>query len=273
MEGYREELWGKEKIIERRENLYGKFKNFFVLDIETVPDSSMINSISDPKLLKKIEEEGDDYFLPHPYHKIVAVSILSIKNAKKINFKTFASQDEFGLLNQFWKEFKKAHSFVKIENSKKAVSVFPVLITINGKDFDMPVIKLRSLKYAQKLEEKFFISIYLDKFDKWENSYPRYTFFHTQYHIDIPVDIFGKKISLKNLCYLCDIPVKTEGEGNQVKEFFLNGDLEKIGNYCSEDVKATAMLFSYINTHFLQNSYPFPPLDLLSNLKPEVKVL
>ncbi len=273
MEGYKEELWGREKILKKRKNLYSKFKNFFVLDIETVPDSSMIDSISDPKVLKKIEEEGDGYFLPHPYHKIVAISILSIKNSEKISFRTFVSQNEFELINQFWKEFKKAHSFVKAENSKTAVSVFPVIVTINGKDFDMPVIKLRSLKYAKDLDEKFFISIYLDKFDKWEDRYPRYTLFHTQYHIDIPLDIFGKKISLKNLCYLCNIPVKTEGEGNKVKEFFINGDLERIGNYCSEDVKATAMLFSYINTHFLQNSYPFPPLNQISDLKPDIKVL
>jgi len=273
MEGNREEIWGRERIIKNRKNLYSKFKNFFVLDIETVPDSYMIDSVSDPKVLKKIEEEGDDYFLPLPYHRVVAVSILTVKNSRDPSFKTFISQNEFELLNHFWKEFKKAHSFVKAENSKPAVSVFPVIITINGKDFDLPVIKLRSLKYAKDLDEKFFISIYLDRFDRWENSYPRYTLFHTQYHIDIPVDIFGRKVSLKNLCYLCNIPVKTEGEGSQVKEFFTKGDLEKIGYYCSEDVKATAMLFSYINAHFLQNSYHFPSLQQISDLKPEIMVL
>ncbi|WP_293442815.1 hypothetical protein [Persephonella sp.] len=273
MEDYRDDLWEKEKIIKKREDLYKRFKNFFVFDIETVPDNTMIDGISDPKVLKKIEEEGDDYFLPNHYHRIVAVSVLCVKNLKGITFKTFISENEFKLLNQFWKEFKKAHSFVKTGNSKGAVSIFPVLITINGKSFDMPVIKLRSLKYAQELEEKFFISIYLDKFDKWENSYPRYTLFHTQYHIDIPVDIFGRKISLKDMCYLCGIPVKTEGDGKLVKEYFLNGELERIGRYCSEDVKATAMLFSYINTHFLQNSYLFPSIEDISDLNSEIKVL
>jgi predicted PolB exonuclease-like 3'-5' exonuclease len=280
MEGYREEIWDRKRIKEERDNFLGRFKNFLILDIETVKDESMIDEISDPKVLRKLEEE-ENYFIPHPYHRIVAVSILSIKMdknngspvLKKASFETFVSEDEYLLLDRFWSEYKKAHTIVCPEGKQPFISTFPVLITVNGKDFDMPVIKLRSLKYADRIKESFFISIYLDRFDKWEQKYPRYSYTYTNYHIDIPVDIFNKKVSLKNLCYLCGIPVKTEGDGSQVEKYFKDGQLEKIGKYCSEDVKATAVLFSFINRYFLQGMYLFPDGEEILKIDPQIKVL
>lgn len=278
MEG-QNNLWGREKIQNRRKDYSKDFTNFLILDIETIRDTQMIDDIHDQKILKKLEED-ENYFIPHPYHRIVAVSIMSIKMPDGDTiFKSFASEDEKRLLELFWEYYLKAHSFgvYKTQNGdrKKAISRFPVLITVNGKDFDLPVIKLRSLKYIPDFPDhkKFIISTYLDRFDKWENDYPRYTMHHTKFHIDIPIDIFNKKISLKNLCYLCGIPVKQEGDGSKVQDYFDNGELEKIAKYCAEDVKATALLFAYINKHLLYETYLFPDMEFIKSLDGDIQVL
>jgi len=263
-------MWNWEKIVSKREEYTKNFKNFLVFDIETVKDTLMFEKVANEKERKK-DEEGE--FLSIPFHRVVSISYMIIKNGSIVEYKSYVSENEEILLLKFWEKFTISHDF-KTENGKKFIKNFPVLITVNGKDFDMPVIKARTLKYVSSLDNnnqiKKFISIFLDKFDKWEDNYPRYTNKYTPFHIDIPVDIFGKKMSLKNLCYLCSIPVKQEGEGEKVEDYFNDKNLKKIAKYCSEDVKATAMLFSYINTHLLLNAYPFPDINTIENKEPEI---
>ncbi len=261
------EGWSKKDIIARRKSFFEKYKNFFVFDIETVKDESMFDNIANDK---EKERDSNGEFLSVPFHKIVAISFMIVKDGNIETFESFSSQNEFTLLNYFWNNYKKAHSF---SQNRSKITRFPVLVSVNGKDFDMPVIKLRSLKYPDKIQERFFMSIYMDRFDRWEDNYPRYTNRYTPYHIDIPVDIFGRKISLKNLCYLCGIPVKQEGEGGLVQEYYQDGDLEKIAKYCAEDVKATALLFSYINRYLLDCVYNFPDFEEILKINPEVNTV
>lgn len=257
-------MWSWDDILEERNKHLSRFSNFIVFDIETIPDKQMLEEIGNDGEKEK-HQNGE--FLPIPFHKIVSISYLIIKNGDIKIFKSFVSEKEQFLINNFWDGFRQAYT-----GRNGYIEIFPVLITINGKDFDIPVINARSLRYIENIDETYkkYISIFLDKFDKWEDKYPRYTNRYTLYHIDIPLDIFGKKMSLKNLCYLCNIPVKQEGDGSKVEDYFNNGDLEKIARYCSEDVKATAMLFSYINEHFLSSMYPFPSIDDIQDFEPEI---
>nr|WP_274600288.1 hypothetical protein [Persephonella atlantica] len=222
---------------------------------------------------EEIEKFNNEEFLKVPFHRIVAVSIMTIKNREIIQFFSVSSKDETALLNTFWEGFKKAHTFVSTKENKRAIHSFPVLISINGKDFDIPVINARSLKHINNITDRKFISIFLDSFDRYENDYPNYTYRYSSYHIDIPVDFFGKKMSLKNLCYLSQIPVKTEGDGKEVKEYFQKEDLERISRYCLEDVKATAKLFAYINDFFLFKAYNFPSIEEIDSIQGEIKVI
>ncbi len=260
------EGWGWDDIKKRRERFTERFRNFFIFDIETVKDSDMFSEIADEK---EIEREENGEFLSLPFNRVVSVSYMSVKDGNVERFEAISSEDESELLNHFWTAFRDSHS--KNENNK--IEVFPVLITINGKDFDVPVIKLRSLKHIPSIKFSTYISIFMDRFDRWEDGYPRYSDRFSKYHIDIPVDLFGKKVSLKNLCYLCGIPVKQEGSGEKVQEFFQNGELEKIARYCAEDVKATALLFSYINENFLFKQYIFPSITQIEVLEPTISVV
>ncbi len=264
-------------IEERRKNSYNHLKNFFIFDIETVKDDDMFDSIATEK---EIEKDKNGEFLPVPFHRIVSVSVMIIKDKEIKHFRTISTSNENEALKFFWLNYKEAFDFEKKVDHRDGVkklhiSSFPVLVSINGKSFDIPVITVRTLKHISSIEDKLrkFISIHLDKFDNWEKEYPKYTYKYSRFHIDIPEDIFGRKLSLKNLCYLCNIPVKQEGKGEEVAEMFRNGDKKKIALYCSEDVLATAKLFAYINEHLLYNSYNFPESRQLDGIEPEIIIL
>jgi len=260
-------MWGFDDILRERNNHSSRYNNFLVFDIETIPDEDMIFEIADEEEKEKFEN-GE--FLSHVYHKVVAISYMVVKNKNIHEYISKVSNDEANILNTFWNVFRNSHT----KNKENKITDFPVFITINGKNFDIPVIIARTLKHIKNIDEKgkFYISMFLDKFDKWEKSFPNYSNKYTLFHIDIPMDIFGKKISLKNLCYLAGIPVKQEGNGKEVKIYFENGDFEKIAKYCAEDVKATTLLFALINEYFLYKKYKFPPIDYINEINPQILV-
>ncbi len=269
--------WNWDMIVKKREDSFKGFTNFLVFDIETVKDSKMIEDIGNERE-RELDENND--FLPIPFHRIVSVSVLTVKKMGLEFFECVSTNDEKTAVEFFWEKYIQSFDFVNMKDpndgqNKKHISSFPVLISINGKSFDIPVLMVRTLKYISDLNEsiKKFISIHLDKFDNWEKDFPKYSHRYTKFHIDLPEDIFGRKISLKNLCYLTGIPVKEEGEGDEVLEMFKNGDLERIGRYCSEDVLATAKLFAYINQHLLYRSYNFPDIKFFEGIEPKIKVL
>ncbi len=264
-------VWDKDRIEKRRGEYIKNFKNFLVFDIETVKDAQMFEEIADEK---ERERDQNGEFLSIPFHKVVAVSYLLVKDGEVKKFISISSDDEALVLNEFWEGFREGHTIGKDQENNIGITYFPVLISVNGKDFDMPVLKVRSLMHINNLSKKskFYISLYMNKFDKWENEYPQYTSKYTNFHIDIPIDIFGRKISLKNLCYMCSIPVKQEGDGSKVEDYYKNGNYGKIAKYCAEDVKSTAMLFSYINEYMLQNLYDFPSFIDIASVTPEIQV-
>jgi hypothetical protein len=261
-------MWSWDDIRKQRKTYTQRFKNFFIFDIETVKDNQMLQEIGEEKDFEKAEN-GE--FLHFPFHKIVAFSYIIVKNREIIEYKSFFSNNEGFIINKFWEKFKDSHE-IETQNKSRCITHFPVLITINGKNFDIPTIKVRTLKNIHSIESKnkAFISIFLDKFDKWEDKYPKYTNKYTVYHIDIPIDIFGNKISLKKLAYLCNIPVKQEGDGKEVEDYYNRGDFEKIARYCGEDAKATALLFSFINEHLLYNTYNFPLFEEINSITGEI---
>ncbi len=264
-------FWSINAINKNRKEAVKHLKNFIIFDIETVHDVFMFDSIASDKELQMLSK-GE--FLPLPFHKVISLSYILIKDGKVEKFLSVFSEDEGFILETFWECFGDAH-IIHTDGGNKGITHFPVLVSVNGKDFDMPVIKIRTLQYVEgfRSRTRFFISLYLDKFDKWEREYPQYSNRYTDYHIDIPMDIFGKKISLKNLCYMCNIPVKEKGSGSLVQRFYDDGDYYHIAAYCAEDVKATALLFSYINQFFLRDLYLFPRFYELKDIEPEIKVL
>lgn len=111
---------------------------------------------------------------------------------------------------------------------------FPVLVSFNGRRFDIPVVVLRSLKHGLDM--------------KWYFESQRYSrrYFPTD-HIDI-CDILsgygsGSYISLENACMLMGLRAKIAMRGEDVQKHYLAGNLSRIQLYCMEDVVVTTILF------------------------------
>ncbi len=237
----------------KREDKFSHYRRFLVLDIETVPDGEMMDSVMEEKERERYRE-GE--FIHPAYHRVVAISVMRASGGDVEDFCSCASGDESALLMAFWRIFADS---IDVDDEG---GNFPVLITVNGKGFDIPVILLRSLKHAHDFgdrERKAVIHFTDMSADRFDMHHPNYGSPFTRYHIDLARDVFGHRVSLRKLAYLSGIPVKVEGKGEEVASYFLDGDLERIARYCAEDVKVTALVFSRINRFlygFLYGDFP-----------------
>ena len=221
-------------------------KNYLVFDIETIHDIEAIERSECPKLglkdysdyikykEKQLKPGEKSVFVKLPFHIPVEISV-SFINFEKGLFKitSLPNQSEEILINSFWEIFMKSRN--------------PVLVTFNGRNFDLPVITMRSMKYQDIFSDIARIGIcqYFDTNDKWENNGPNYTNRYSKYHVDLMEFSWGSRYSLSDVCGMLNIPVKTISGGNNINDLYYTGQTEIIQNYCIEDVLATSELFLY----------------------------
>lgn len=210
-----------------------------VFDCETIPDIALIRKTFDvdgedfeatKQALAQYESKNSSTFLPHPYHKIVAISAV------------FA--DDYGV-------FKKVGTFPG-ENEKEIIEGFlsyidkqnPRLVSFNGRNFDIPVLLMRAMKYNLSCSAYFEQDNQMLNKTKWENYRSRYS---EQFHLDL-MDVLGnfgaaRGLKLDTLCQMIGIPGKFDVSGDQVLELFYANDMQKIREYCESDVLNTYLLF------------------------------
>ncbi|BCD60721.1 MULTISPECIES: 3'-5' exonuclease [unclassified Nitratiruptor] len=210
-----------------------------VFDCETIPDIELIR--------KNFEVEGEDFeaihqalqqyeakagttFLPHPYHKVVAISAVfadDFGRFKKVG--TFPGDDEKEIIESFL-------SYIDSKN--------PKLVSFNGRNFDIPMLLLRAMKYNLSCSAYFEQDNQMLNKSKWENYRSRYS---ESFHLDL-MDVlsnFGaaRGLKLDTLCQMAGIPGKFDVDGSQVLQLYYNNDLDKIQEYCESDVINTYLLF------------------------------
>jgi 3'-5' exonuclease len=110
----------------------------------------------------------------------------------------------------------------------------PVLVTYNGRSFDLPVIALRSLCHAVPIG--------------WYYRDSRVRYRYTEEgHLDLCDWLADhgavRAGKLDALARLIGLPGKTGIDGSQVEGLFLEGKLDAIDQYCLADVAQTAFLF------------------------------
>lgn len=226
---------------------------YLIFDIETIDDIEAIEQSECPKWgvktydeyvqkMKEFNPKQIKIFVKHVFHRVVCISLTYLQFSNEIVKTTcFKGEDELEILNNFWKVFNSSNS-----------NGYITLVTFNGKNFDMPVINLRSLKYIDKLklDSLFGIRNYHNTSDKWENNRPNYLNRYSKYHIDLQKDIdpsYGNYFSLANICAINDIQVKTSAHGSEVQELFDKKDWDTIEKYCNEDTLATSdLLLRYL---------------------------
>src|SRR5262249_41466573 len=120
-------------------------------------------------------------------------------------------------------------SFSEIVGEKR-----PVIVTYNGRSFDLPVIALRSLCHAVPLGW-----YYRDKAVRDRRS--------DLGHLDLCDWLAdhgaGRAGKLDALTRLIGLPGKGDVNGSQVEGLYNQGQLATIQNYCLGDVVQTALLF------------------------------
>ena len=195
-------------------------KSYLVFDIETVPED-------EPKQEEKQQKEEDKEagsqksFPPTFKHRIITIGVLWL--SERLNFK------KLGIFSEGKKEKAVVADFNAFVAKNK-----PVLVSYNGRRFDLPVIMLRSLKYGLNME--WFV-----KTSEYSRRYP------PTKHLDL-CDILAEYgaasyTSLDNMSHLVGLAGKKGMEGSKVKEEFEKGNLELIRNYCLHDVVLTGCVF------------------------------
>lgn len=216
-----------------------------VLDIETVGCS--LEELTESQrefVLRYAEKEKDDdikaskteeairYLSLYPFTaKIVALGLLDIKSGKSLVLYK-------GEGNEKWVNDEKQITYVEMTEEKiirkfwDLMNDTELVITFNGKVFDIPFLILRSAMFKIKPTKNLTSGKYGSK-----------------YHIDLleKLTFYGtvKKFNLDFYCTAFGIPSpKARGiDGMEVKNLYESGHIKDIAIYCADDILATHKLY------------------------------
>ena len=196
---------------------------YLILDIETIPDTERWYRAELPA-------GAEPPFPPTWAHRIVVVGCLWLDHGYRLK--------RFGVIGD--KEASAAGSLDHREHhlledfSRFVGRARPVLVTYNGRSFDLPVIVMRSLCHAVSLPW-----YYRDRDIRYRYS--------DVGHLDLcdwladhGATRAGK---LDAVARLIGLPGKVGVDGSQVEGLYHAGQLESIQKYCLADVAQTALLF------------------------------
>jgi 3'-5' exonuclease len=214
--------------------------HYLVFDIETRVDKDLVKRIYDPEEALTIEQAYDKArdeilerssqqsdFFPVPFHIPIAIATLQADENYRIGALGCFGADRFAetdLISRFWQVFERSQ----------------VLVSFNGRGFDLPVLEMRALKYGLSLPRYFATG-------QSRSSY-RGSRYSDAYHIDLCdyLSNFGavyRRGSLDVLAKIIGLPGKYTIAGEDVEYLFRQGRQKEINQYCITDVLQTYLLF------------------------------
>lgn len=227
-------------------------QNLFVFDIETIPDLRAAKNLLDmqgstnDELRKALTQYHLDItdqknpFLRQPFHQVITISFLEAEIVRDFNGHEFyriidirsggdLSASEGDLVKGFFSHLKKNLSR---------------LVSFNGKNFDLPVLKYAAMKHEVEAGWLYKSG------DKWNNYNQRYSL---DWHCDL-ADAFSdfgasSRVKMNELCAAFSLPGKLGVDGSMVTEFFDEGRLQEIRDYCETDVLNTYLLYLVYQNH------------------------
>jgi predicted PolB exonuclease-like 3'-5' exonuclease len=212
--------------------------NTLVFDIETIPDVELgrsiygIDDLADADVAKVMrfkhkQARGTD-FLPHPQHRIVAISVV-LRAADELHVFSVgeAHSSERELITRFFDGLER---------------YVPELVSWNGSGFDLPVLHYRAMRHLVTAE-KYWDTGDDDRDFRFNNYLGR---FHWR-HIDL-MDVIagyqhGARSSLEQVALLMGFPGKLGMSGSMVWGKYQDGLIEDIRNYCETDVLNTYLVY------------------------------
>lgn len=194
---------------------------YLILDIETVPD---LDRWPRPELPEGVEPP----FPPTWAHRIVVLGYLWLDHEYRLTRMGVMGDPEVaGSADD--REASLLETFSSVVGNAR-----PVLVTYNGRSFDLPVIVLRSLCHAVPLPW-----YYRDKQVRDRRS--------DLGHLDLCDWLADhgavRAGKLDALTRLIGLPGKGPINGSQVEGLYQSGQLELVQRYCLADVVQTALLF------------------------------
>ncbi|HEY0252677.1 MAG TPA: 3'-5' exonuclease [Kofleriaceae bacterium] len=224
---------------------------YLVIDIETVPDTQ--------RWQPPAEAQGS-VFPPTWAHRVVVIGMMWLDHSYRLK--------KFGLLGD--------PAFVGTEDERERalLSDFsrlvgkqrPILVTYNGRSFDLPVIALRALCHGVSLAWYY----------REKNVRARYS---EEGHLDLCDWLADhgatRSGSLDAIAKLIGLPGKIGIDGSQVEGLYAAGELEKIRAYCLSDVMQTALLllrFRLLQGGLAPEVYERAAKGLLDALAPDARV-
>lgn len=174
----------------------------------------------------KPPEDDPKKFPPLPYHRIIVIGTMLVDIdwpkgfARLFHLKPldYSGCDERLSLEQFAGIVSKYH---------------PVLVTYNGRGFDIPLINLRALHFGVPMPANFRKDF-------------RYRYSDAE-HCDVADQLceFGasQRFKLGDVARLIGLPGKMSIDGSMTWEYFKKGRIAEIEEYCCLDVLETAFIF------------------------------
>lgn len=214
--------------------------NILVFDIETIPDIETgkrlynLDGLSDREIAevmfskRRQDTGGNSDFLRHHLHRIVAISVV-LATADRINVWSLgdADADEKQIVQRFFEGIDKYS---------------PVLVSWNGRGFDLPVLHYRALLHAVQAP-RYWESGDDDQSFRWNNYLSRYHQRHTDLMDVLSGYEFRSVAPLDEIAAMLGFPGKMGMDGSQVWDRYLEGEIEAIRNYCETDVLNTYLVY------------------------------
>ncbi|VAX09302.1 Polysaccharide biosynthesis protein WlaX [hydrothermal vent metagenome] len=243
--------------------------NVFVFDIETVPDVEGgrrlydLDGLDDKEVAnimfhKRRQETGND-FLRLPVQKIVAISVV-LRSHDRLAVWSLGEEEasEKEIIERFFTGIDK---------------YIPTIVSWNGKGFDLPVLHYRSLIHGIPAQ-RYWETGEHDQSFKWNNYLSRYHRRHTDL-MDIIAGYENRAIApLDQIATLLGFPGKMGMSGAKVWDYYQEGKLADIRNYCETDVLNTYLVylrFQLINGNLNHEEYLQETKLVRSTLKNENK--
>jgi 3'-5' exonuclease len=193
---------------------------YLVLDIETIPDVERWN---------RPEEQNTAVFPPSWAHRIVVIGCLWLDHSYRLKRLGVVGDPGGGQGTPDERERALLEDFSRFVGRAR-----PVLVTYNGRAFDLPVIALRSLCHG----------VSLGWYYREKNVRYRYS---EEGHLDLCDWLADhgatRSGSLDAVARLIGLPGKVGVDGSQVEGLYRAGQLAAIQSYCLADVTQTALLF------------------------------
>jgi hypothetical protein len=192
----------------------GRSQSYLVLDIETVPDTALW-SCPPP------DAGGERPFPPTYAHRVVVIGCLLLDETYRLR--------KLGVVGAGHGERDMLAAFSALVGRKR-----PLLVTYNGRGFDLPVLALRALHHGVPMPW-----YYRERGVRYRYSEEGHLDL-CDWHADHGAT---RALSLDVLARLIGLPGKLGVDGSQIEGLHRAGQLEAIQRYCLGDVAQTALLF------------------------------